>query len=76
MGCGCGMTCWRRLRDWQTSGIWDRIHKVLLDRLRKADKIDWSRAVIDSASVRAVFGGPRPGRTPRTGARPAVSIMC
>ena len=22
MNCGCGMTCWRRLRDWQTDGTW------------------------------------------------------
>ena len=24
MGCGCGMTCWRRLRDWQATGVWER----------------------------------------------------
>jgi transposase len=76
LGCGSGMTCWRRLRDWTEAGVWPEVHRILLSRLRGADKIDWSRAVIDSASVRAVFGGPRPGRTPRTGARPAVSIMC
>ena len=23
-GCGCGMTCWRRLRDWQRDGTWDK----------------------------------------------------
>ena len=28
MGCGCGMTCWRRLRDWQEAGVWDDIHQV------------------------------------------------
>jgi transposase len=22
LGCGSGMTCWRRLRDWQEAGIW------------------------------------------------------
>ena len=22
MGCGNGMTCWRRLRDWRAAGIW------------------------------------------------------
>src|SRR6516164_8527313 len=76
LGCGSGVTCWRRLRDWTQAGVWPKVHRILLSRLRGADKIDWSRAVIDSASVRAVFGGPRPGRTPRTGARPAVSIMC
>ncbi len=57
MGCGSGMTCWRRLRDWQAAGVWARIHRVLLDRLRAVDRIDWSRAVVDSASVRAVGGG-------------------
>ena len=54
-GC-CGMTCWRRLRDWQAAGVWDAIHRLLLNQLRAADKIDWSRAVVDSASVRAVGG--------------------
>ena len=60
MGCGSGMTCWRRLRDWQEAGVWDKIHRLLLNKLRQADQIDFSRAVVDSASVRAVFGGPKP----------------
>jgi hypothetical protein len=70
------MTCWRRLRDWTEAGVWPEVHRILLSRLREADKIDWSRAVIDSASVRAVFGGTKPARTPRTAARRAVSITC
>ncbi len=57
MGCGSGMTCWRRLHDWQRRGVWQQLHQVLLDKLREADKIDWSRAVVDSTSVRAVLGG-------------------
>jgi transposase len=65
MGCGCGMTCWRRLRDWQKAGVWDQIHRVLLARLNKNDQIDWSRAVVDSSSVRAVFGGPKRARIQR-----------
>ena len=40
MNCGCGMTCWRRLAAWQADGTWDKIHKVLLDKLRDADKIN------------------------------------
>jgi transposase len=40
MGCGCGMTCWRRLRDWQAAGVWDELHQRLLAELRAADKID------------------------------------
>ena len=34
MGCGSGMTCWRRLRDWQEAGIWQRLHELLLSKLR------------------------------------------
>lgn len=64
LGCGSGMTCWRRLRDWQEAGVWIDLHHVLLNHLRQADKIDWSRTVVDSSSVRAVFGGPRPAPTP------------
>ncbi|KAA8764800.1 transposase, partial [Burkholderia pseudomallei] len=30
MGCGSGVTCWRRLRDWQVAGVWDRLHELLL----------------------------------------------
>jgi len=73
MGCGSGMTCWRRLRDWQEAGVWGDIHQVLLNRLRRADRIDWSRAVVDRSSVRAVFGGRRPAPTLRIAGKTARS---
>lgn len=73
MDCGCGMTCWRRLRDWQLDGTWQRLHAELLRRLDEAGKIDWERAAVDSSSVRAVFGGRTPGRTRPTGARREAS---
>lgn len=38
-GCGSGMTCWRRLRDWQAAGVWERLHRELLDRLGDAGHI-------------------------------------
>ena len=63
MGCGSGMTCWRRLRDWQEAGVWQRLHELLLAKLRNADLLDWSRAVVDSSSVRALKGGPKLGQT-------------
>jgi transposase len=73
MGCGSGMTCWRYLQKWQQQGVWQRIHEALLAKLRDADAIDWSRAVVDSASVRAVLGGLKPVPTPRIGAKRAAS---
>ena len=63
MGCGSGITCWRRLRDWQAAGVWDRLHRELLRRLRAADRINWSRACIDSASLAAKRGVTRQART-------------
>ena len=67
MGCGSGMTCWRRLRDWQQAGVWDKLHHKLLEKLHRADRIDWSRAVVDSASVRSVLGGPHRAQSYRQG---------
>lgn len=75
MGCGSGMTCWRRLRDWHKAGIWDKIHHILLNKLRHADQIDFSRAVVDSSSVRAVFGGRKQAQIPRIGEKWVRSIM-
>ena len=83
MGCGSGMTCWRRLRDWQQAGVWAELHAVLLDTLAQADQLDWSRASLDSASVPAPHapkGGhktlPRRwGPIPRIEANRAPSAM-
>lgn len=71
---GCsGMTCWRRLRAWQDIGLWDRIHRHMLDRLNLAGRIDWSRASLDASSVPAKRGATRRARTRPTAASPAPS---
>ena len=76
MGCGSGMTCWRRLKAWQQAGVWARLHARVLRDLRGADRLDFSRASLDAASVRAKGGAPRRGRTLPTAARKAASITC
>ena len=76
MGCGSGVTCWRRLRDWQQAGVWERLHRTLLDRLGRADRIDWSRANLDSRLVPAKRGAKLRGPTPRIAGARAPSIMC
>ena len=75
LGYGCGMSCWRRLRDWQQAGIWQLIHFVLLDWLARRERIDWSRAVVDGSSVRAVFGGRRPVPILQIGQSSAASVI-
>ncbi len=63
--CGSGTTCWRRLGGWQEAGVWRMLHRVLLDHLGKADRIHWSRASLDSASVPAKRGASKPARIRR-----------
>ncbi len=62
MGCGSGVTCWRRLREWQEQGVWQRLHEALLARLNAAGEIDWQRAAVDSSHVRAFGGASAPAR--------------
>jgi transposase len=64
MGCGAGMTCWRRLRDWQEAGVWHAFHHALLDRLGPPGLIDWSRCSLDAASLPAKAGGAATGPNP------------
>ncbi len=73
MGCGSGMTCWRRLKEWHEAGVWEELHRRLLDRLGEADQIDWERASLDSASVAAPGGAKEPARIRRTRERRARS---
>jgi transposase len=72
MGCGSGMTCWRRLHDWQEAGVWFRLYQVLLDRLEDAGKIDWARAAVDSTFARAFGGVEASGPNPTDRGRPGV----
>lgn len=65
MGCGSGITCWRRLREWHEAGVWERLLEVLLDRLGEADRIDWSQASLDSAVIPAKKGAGKPARIRR-----------
>jgi transposase len=63
MGC-CGMTLLNRLRQWQRAGVWQAMHRLMLDKLRAAGRIDFSRVIVDSESIRAVHGGKKRGRVP------------
>jgi len=56
LGCS-GVTAWRRLRDWQQAGVWERLHAALLDQLNAAGAIDWSASVVDGSHIRALQGG-------------------
>ena len=72
MGCGSGMTCWRRLQEWQARGIWKQLQQILLDRLRGAEKLDFRRVAADSGSIRAVGAGEKTGPNPTDRGKPGT----
>jgi transposase len=73
LGYGSGSTCWRRFHAWTQLGVWPELHRRLLRVLGRHGRINLERAVIDSASVRALKGGRTPARTPRIEARMAAN---
>src|SRR3954454_3398212 len=75
LGSGSGSTCGRRFRDRTRTGVWPELHRRLLRVLGRRGRINLERAVIDSASVRALKGGRTPGRTRPIAAKPAVSAI-
>jgi transposase len=78
LGFGSGMTCWRRLRDWNDAGVWQRLHELPLAELRAANLLDFSRAAVDSSPIRAMKGGPATGPSPldrgKTGSKHHVIV--
>ena len=75
LGFGSGVSCWRRLGEWQAAGVWSQLHAEMLRRLHEAGRIDWSRACLDSASVPAKKGARRRARARWTGASRAPSVI-
>lgn len=69
-------TCTRRIDEWTDQGIWQQIHELFLAKLRGADLLDWSRVLVDCSLVKAPLGGENAGRTRRSAAARAVSIVC
>lgn len=57
-------TAYRRFRHWTAVGVWPKLHRVVLDQLGRQGLVDWTRAVVDSASVRAEKGASAPALTP------------
>lgn len=76
LGCGCGKTCREYLRRWHELDVWHQLHAVLLSELNAADRIDWSRAIIDGTLAKAPEGGEKTGPNPRIAANPAANTTC
>ena len=70
-----GTTCWRRMSDWTKAGVWPKLHKALLRKLGKQGGLAFDRAVADSASFRAVFGGHIQAKPQRIGGNRVANDM-
>jgi transposase len=70
-----GVTSWRRFQEWTQAGVWAKLHRNLLNQLGILGKVDMSLAPIDSASIRAVFGGTTRGPTRRTEGKRAANAI-
>jgi len=70
-GYGSGMTCWRRLRNWNAAVVWEQLHQAMLTRLREHDQTCRSRAYIDGSSVPSPRGSSKRAPTRRTEASSA-----
>ena len=75
LGYGSGVTCWRRLKEWQRAEVFSLLHRTLLERWGVLGVIDWSRACIDSAVVPAKKGAKKWVLILPTVAGPAPSII-
>ena len=73
LGCGSPATAWRRLDEWARAGVFEALHLEVLDRLGVAGRLDWSRASVDSASVRAKRGGTTLAQIRSIAASPGAS---
>ncbi|MBF6541266.1 IS5 family transposase [Nocardia farcinica] len=67
-------TAHRRFTVWTRAGVWRRLHQVVLDELGAEGLIDWSRAVVDGASVRAKKGGDLTGPNPTDRGKPGSKL--
>jgi len=67
-----GQTCWRRLDEWERAGVWAQLMGRLRTRLAEAERIDWSRAIVDASLVDAKRGARR-SRAPTAAAPAAVT---
>jgi transposase len=61
---GCsGMTLWRRLKEWQEAGVWDKLDRILRRKPRNTDLVDWARSITGGRSVPAAQEALEPAAT-------------
>jgi len=68
-----GVTCWRRHRDWQQAGVWQRLLGLLQEDLRRRGQVDPARLIVDASIAPAKKGARKRGQARWTAAAPQPS---
>lgn len=68
-----GVTCWRRLQEWQAAGVWQQLLRVLLEELERLGRLDAARLLVDASIAPAKKGAPRRGQARWIAAAPRPS---
>src|SRR2546423_759269 len=53
---GSATTIWRRLRQWEAQGVWERVWRAGLSSLGAHGKLEWAQAFLDGSFVPAKKG--------------------
>ena len=59
LGLPSGETCRRRLEEWSRRGVLEAALRLLQQQLAGADRLDWSRVIVDASLVEAKKGERR-----------------
>jgi len=73
LGLPSGETCRRRLEEWQRRGVLVRALALLQGQLAQADRLDWSRVIVDASLVDAKKGATRSRARSRAGPAAATT---
>jgi transposase len=68
-----GVTCWRRLQEWQQAEVWQRLLVVLVDELEQRGQCDQARLIVDASIAPAKKGAPKRGQARWIAAEPRPS---
>lgn len=70
---GSGVTCWRRLTQWEADGTWERVWKTLVATLDAQGKLAWAQAFLAGTIVPIRRGTHERPATLRRTRRPSDS---
>jgi transposase len=59
---GSPSTCWRRLKQWEETGVLLKLWRAFLAQLNDQQKLRWDECFADGSFIPAKKGGPRSGR--------------